>query len=515
MKQTNLNHWVPQFTSRPWLLGRDHFIRLSLSDASVVADRVGPKNFGSEANLYSQEVEDSFSYIEAKLSAIQRRLGAGDRLSEDERNAWAMWLLASYLRTPQALLNNAEANQVTGTFHGEIVPTGCSWLVQLTTNADCVAMITHRQWEVLHANAPLWLKPDTGLVLTDRLDAKGCLIIYPLSPHVCFLASGHGTAQVSAKADFRRAAGINQHILRWAERSVACTAQHWARRRGDLEAAVKADLGQGRYRHPKNGKFFAVEARECDGKLELMLLAPRGPVVMTAPKGTLQPVVHQRPKIGGLYEAIDAPEMTLKVRLSDNENEIHFTSAALFAREHGRTDLALDFAKKALARNPEDLIAKLVILAIEPNASVGDLTPHSPDEALEFAHWLCNVKKVPLEALKLTSSWLKQYPEHHRLIGANFLCAFLVYGGRLFQFLAGGSENLPYIDDSTPLPDGIIELLEKAFHQGKGGLVEKFQLDLAGIDHQETGLTADILRICGCHSRLRLHRVPDEAPFGT
>jgi hypothetical protein len=76
----------------------------------------------------------------------------------------------------------------------------------------------------------------------------------------------------------------------------------------------------------------------------------------------------------------------------------------------------------------------------------------------------------------------------------------------------GSDSSLPYIEDSMPLPDGIIEFLKRTYSSGKGGLVEDIQGSLADMDHRETGLAADILRICGCNARLRFYRDPDEAP---
>ena len=125
MKQTKLNHYVPQFATRPWLLGGDHFIQLSLGNGTVESARAAPKIFGGEHRLYSQVIEDSFADIEGRMAPLQRKLARGEQLSVDERHGWAMWLLASYLRTPQAILRSAEVNQVVGPFRGDLFH---SWL---------------------------------------------------------------------------------------------------------------------------------------------------------------------------------------------------------------------------------------------------------------------------------------------------------------------------------------------------------------------------------------------------
>src|SRR5207247_5750454 len=71
-KQTNLNHFVSRFTSRPWLMGTNRFYKLWIEKATVQATPVGPKNWGSEEGLYSQDVEDALEKIETKLARLQR-----------------------------------------------------------------------------------------------------------------------------------------------------------------------------------------------------------------------------------------------------------------------------------------------------------------------------------------------------------------------------------------------------------------------------------------------------------
>jgi hypothetical protein len=75
-KQTNLNHFVARFTSRPWLLGTNQFYKLSTDKTGVQATPAGPRNWGGEENLYSQDVEDAFEKIEDKLAACRGNLKA-------------------------------------------------------------------------------------------------------------------------------------------------------------------------------------------------------------------------------------------------------------------------------------------------------------------------------------------------------------------------------------------------------------------------------------------------------
>src|SRR5262245_5925502 len=96
-KQTKFNHFVARFTSRPWLMGTNQFYKLWTDKSGVQAEPAGPGNWGGEDHLYSQDVEDAFERIETRVANLQRKLERGSCPNDDERYAWAMWLLASYL----------------------------------------------------------------------------------------------------------------------------------------------------------------------------------------------------------------------------------------------------------------------------------------------------------------------------------------------------------------------------------------------------------------------------------
>lgn len=89
-KQTNLNHFVARFTSRPWLLDTNQFYKLSTDKLTVLATHAGPKNWGGEENLYSQDVEDAFEKIENKLACLQKKLETGSSPTDDERYGWPL-----------------------------------------------------------------------------------------------------------------------------------------------------------------------------------------------------------------------------------------------------------------------------------------------------------------------------------------------------------------------------------------------------------------------------------------
>ena len=505
-KQTNLNHFVARFTSHPWLMGTNQFYKLSTDKARVQAIPAGPKSWGGEDNLYSQDVEDAFEHIESRLAYLQRKLENGSNPTDDERYGWAMWLLSSYLRIPAAFLCSAGVSASMRGFTGDLFRTSYAMLASCVTNPHCIELIANRDWQILVCEKPYFLKPDTGLVLTDRLESEDCLILYPLTPFSCFLATGgrRGFSKVSVQK--KRVFGLNNHILRWSEASVACSTQFFGDEKFMLRHVVRTNLAAGQYSPPTSGRFFSVETVKCDGKMQTTILSPRGPMVMTVPESAIRPVDGSaRPKIPGLYDVEDCPDIAIEVRYSDNEDEIDYVSAACFMMNDGRKDLAVSLARKALQKDQKNLIAKLVILSCEPTTNVGELTPEKPGDAAALAVWWARAKQNPLEGLKITSTWLQKHRDHEGLAQANFLCAFMVYGVRFFQALCGKEEKLPYLDDSTPLPDGVMDFVKRACSYSDGRIVSEVQRQVGNMDLKASGLAADVLKVCGLNSTVRLY----------
>jgi hypothetical protein len=505
-KQTNLNHFVSRFTSRAWLMGTNQFFKLFRDKSSVSATAAGPKNWGGEERLYSQDVEDAFEQIESRIAHLQKKLENGSTLTDDERHGWAMWLLASYLRTPTAFLCSAEVGAAMRGFSADIFRTSYATLATCVTNPYCIELIANRDWQVLTCEKPYFLKPDSGVILTDRLDSEDCLILYPLTPFSCFIATGNRRRFSRMSIHKKRVFGLNNHILRWSDRSVACTTQFWEAEQFMLQHAVRTNLAAEQYSAPTSGRFFSVETLKCDEKMQATILAPRGPMVMTVSESAIRTVNGgARPKIRGLYDVEDCPDVAIEVRYSDNEEEIDYDSLAWYMMHVGQKELALDYARKALRKDGKNLLSKLIIMACEPTADAGDLTPENPDDAAELAIWWALAKHKPLEGLKISWAWISKYPEHERLVQANFLCAFMVYGVKLFQALFGKEEQFLYLDASTPLPDGVTELLKRACSHSDSGIVSEVQRQIGNMDLKSSGLAADVLRICGLNNRLRLY----------
>jgi hypothetical protein len=488
-------------------MGTNQFWKLWNDKSGVQMESAGPSNWGGEKNLYSQDVEDAFEQIETRVAHLQRKLESGSCPTDDERYGWAMWLLASYLRTPAAFLCSAAVSASMRGFTGDLFRTSYAMLASCVTNPHCIELIVDRDWQILMCDKPYFLKPDTGLVLTDRLDKEDCLILYPLTPFLCFLATGNRRGFSKVSVQKKRVFGLNNHLLRWSEASVACSTRFWEDEQFMLRHAVRKNLAAGQYSPPTSGRFFSVETVKCDGKMQATILSPRGPTVMTVPESAIRPVgTSTRPKIPGLYDVDDCPDVTIEVRYSDNEEEIDYVSAACFMMDDDRKDLAVSLARKALQKDQKNLIAKLVILSCEPTTNVGELTPEKPDDAAVLAVWWARAKQNPLEGLKITSTWLQKHRDNEGLAQANFLCAFMVYGVRFFQALCGKEEKLPYLDDSTPLPDGVMDFVKRACSYSDGRIVSEVQRQVGNMDLKASGLAADLLRLCGLNSTVRFYR---------
>lgn len=488
-------------------MGKNHFYQLSINKTVVRAKPVGPKSWGSEENLYSQTVEDAFAKIESKVAQLHEKMKCEPDLTVDERYGWSMWLLASYLRTPSAFLSSAAMSQIMDNHAQDILQTGCNVLAKCVTNSDCIELIADRNWEVLTFEKPYFLKPDSGVIMTDRLDNKDSPIVYPLTPFLCFVARGQGRHFLRVSVEAERVFELNSHILSWSDQSVACTSEFWSDYEELLRRAVRTNLAAGQYSPPTSGRFFSLETVQTDESIRATILGPRGPVVMTVAKSAIRPVDEaKRPAIPGLYEVEQGPSVALEVRYTDDDSEVDYAAAAQVMMQIGQGAIAVDFARRALRKDEGDVLSKLVILTTNPEENIGALMPRNPIEAAELAIWRALNKRDPLGGLKISSQWLRDHPDFKRLAQANFLCALLTYGAKLFQALCGSGEKLPFLDDSTPLPDGVVDLVKRAYAASETDIVSEVQRHIGNIDLKASGLAADILNVCGLNQKLRLYR---------
>jgi hypothetical protein len=64
-------------------MGTNQFFKLFRDKSSVSATAAGPKNWGGEERLYSQDVEDAFEQIESRIAHLQKKLENGSTPTDD------------------------------------------------------------------------------------------------------------------------------------------------------------------------------------------------------------------------------------------------------------------------------------------------------------------------------------------------------------------------------------------------------------------------------------------------
>src|SRR5713101_602088 len=168
---------------------------------------------------------------------------------------------------------SAEMGTLMSGFATDPLSTSYEMLARYVTNPHCIELIANRDWQLLTCDKPYFLKPDSGVVLTDRLDNDDCLILYPLSPVSCFVATGNGGSFSITSVQTERVFALNNDILRWSDDSVACTTQFWSDEESLLRDAAKQNLAGGKFCPPTSGRFFSVDGVECEGKIRATLLA--------------------------------------------------------------------------------------------------------------------------------------------------------------------------------------------------------------------------------------------------
>src|SRR5207249_2984018 len=149
------------------------------------------------------------------------------------------------------------------------------------------------------------------------------------SPFSCFVATGTGRRFARISASFERVFELNDQILSWSDRSVACTTQSWQQNEDRLRQAVVTYLAAGKYFPPTSGRFFSIETVKSDGKIRATILAPKGPSVMTVSESAIRPVeVISQSKILWLYDVDDSQNIAIELRFSVDESEVDYPTAA-------------------------------------------------------------------------------------------------------------------------------------------------------------------------------------------
>jgi hypothetical protein len=70
-KNTIRNHFSPRFTNEPWADKNGLIVKFSRrADGTLIKGRTGPREWGAENYLYSQDLEDALSYFERLVKPL-------------------------------------------------------------------------------------------------------------------------------------------------------------------------------------------------------------------------------------------------------------------------------------------------------------------------------------------------------------------------------------------------------------------------------------------------------------
>lgn len=119
------HHYVPQFLLSQWCRDDGRLAVYSRKNNQLVTDWFSPKHTGFERNLYSISAlpANDQQWVERKImsenvdgpaSLVFQRLLNGElnQLNADERSAWVRFILAQWIRTPDAINSLREKSEI-------------------------------------------------------------------------------------------------------------------------------------------------------------------------------------------------------------------------------------------------------------------------------------------------------------------------------------------------------------------------------------------------------------------
>ncbi|MDP1636623.1 MAG: DUF4238 domain-containing protein [Candidatus Nitrotoga sp.] len=232
------NHYSPKFTNEPWANSDGLIISLrrEVGSKNVVRGRTGPKKWGAEKHLYSQELEDALGRIENRVAPVYCKLLANDPLTPKDRLIWSRWILCQFSRTPSHILELAGLEEdVLASFPAfacdftpcEIqakIDAATNGVLDFQDNEQLIPFIVLRDWMVLQpAAGEFFIKGDVPVVIHGALVDDNATIVYPLSPNHCFVAtvlSGFPPHQI--QAEYRLKPGEASYYMKLVAARAAC-----------------------------------------------------------------------------------------------------------------------------------------------------------------------------------------------------------------------------------------------------------------------------------------------------
>jgi hypothetical protein len=228
------NHHVPQFLLAGWCGKDGRLVVYTRRRERIAFDWHTPEHTGFEIDLYAVsalpekdrhwvEREIMTKNVDGPASAVLKQLLAGElrKLDSDGRSAWARFMMAQWLRTPEMIAKLRRDGRTVMVQHLEANPeeyreafadsphaTPVEWvdanvpdldeivsmtqvLPALLNHADAGQSIVSMNWEVLDLSASKidLLTSDCPVLRFESIDSRNCLIAVPLDPRRLFVAS--------------------------------------------------------------------------------------------------------------------------------------------------------------------------------------------------------------------------------------------------------------------------------------------------------------------------------------
>ncbi len=185
-KKKPLSHFVPKFSNKYWA-DESNFMSYFWCEytTSVIKGTKGKKQWGRKRGLYTWAVEHSLDKdLETKVAPIYEKLITYNELSKDEKFLWAQFLLSQLVRTPSYIEYEKKAVELTGV---ESEPkcdrVGCQECFDLN-------YVVNRNWMLLKTHSEDYLvRTDNPILQTGFIELPDSYLIYPLTPHLCFVAT--------------------------------------------------------------------------------------------------------------------------------------------------------------------------------------------------------------------------------------------------------------------------------------------------------------------------------------
>lgn len=228
----NRDHFVPRFYLRRW--ATDEFLWTATRithKKELFWKRKPTKSIGCKSGLYKAVEKRFFKPLDTKTSNfiklfVEYDVGAPikQKLSEEDANLWASYILAQYIRIPE----NVDFICKSYLEKGVSEETAKDQLPSIISNSKAIKDLRNMLWvfvtlstskELITSDNPLIFKP-------NNLSYKNCVLILPMGPKSFFLATHPSNYSRLEKNQNKMVSYINQQIIMGAKDWLFMRSQH-------------------------------------------------------------------------------------------------------------------------------------------------------------------------------------------------------------------------------------------------------------------------------------------------